>query len=255
MAEPDGDMLICIATNLHMLIRPHIPPRPTRAPVPKELYPLYTTSRPLETADTLYMEPAQLSIPLGELAAAATLATTRAAFGGGYQILPESESPITALLGRNAVLIGTPVNSRAATVLLRTVPLTIGFTPTDEFAVIDQRKPSGEGVLYRAQPGNEPGPKKLYGLLTVLTTADSTGKPRRTLELTGTGSAAVQGAVEFFCSALRMRELRQRLAAQGISGFPPNYQVVVRCTTSGLRLMRYEYETHVVIEKPLEAGR
>jgi hypothetical protein len=31
--------------------------------------------------------------------------------------------------------------------------------------------------------------------------------------------------------------------------------VVVRCTTSGLRLMRYEYETHVVIEKPLEAGR
>src|SRR6266545_3785653 len=105
----------------------------------------------------------------------------RTAFGGSYQILPESEAPITALLGRNAVLMGTPVNSRAATVLLRTVPLTIGFTATDEFAVIDQRKPPGQGVLYRAQPGNEPGPKTLYGLLTVLTAADTSGKPRRTI--------------------------------------------------------------------------
>jgi hypothetical protein len=243
-------MLISIATNLHLLIRPHVPPRASRMPVPRELYPLFTPTRPLADSDILYMEPAQLSIPLGELSAAATLASTRTAFGGGYQILPESEAPLTALLGRNGVLFGTPVNSKAATVLLRTVPLTIGFTPDDEFAVIDQRKPPGQGILYTPS-GSDPGPATQYGLLTVLTRTDRAGRPHKTLQLSGTGtSSALQSAVEFFCSASSMRALRERMGS-----FPPNYQVVVHCTTSGLRLMSYHYETHVIIDKPLEAGR
>lgn len=50
--------------------------------------------------------------------------------------------------------------------------------------------------------------------------------------------------------AASMRDLRQRMG-----GFPPNYQVVVRCTASGLRLMSYQYETHVIVDKPLETGR
>jgi hypothetical protein len=79
----------------------------------ERLYPLFVLTRPLSDSETLYMEPAQLSIPLGELSAAAMLASTRTAFGGGYQILPEAEAPLTALLGRNGVLFGTPVNSKA----------------------------------------------------------------------------------------------------------------------------------------------
>ena len=248
LAEPGDDMLISIATNLHLLIRPHVPPRPSRLPVPRDLYPLFGTTRPLSAAEDLYMEPAQISIPLGELSAAATLASTRTAFGGGYQILPESEAPITAILGRNAVLFGTPVNSKAVTILLKTVPLTIGFTPTDGFAVIDQRKPPGQGILYTPS-GSEPATQ--YGLLTVLTGTGQSGKPRRTLQVTGTGnSAALQSAVEFFCSAASMRDLRQRMG-----GFPPNYQVVIRCTASGVRLMTYHYETHVIVDKRLETGQ
>src|ERR1017187_7863648 len=204
LAEPGGEMLISIATNLHLLIRPHVPPRATRMPVPRELYPLFVPTRPLADSDILYMEPAQLSIPLGELSAAATLATTRTAFGGGYQILPESEAPLTAMLGRNGALFGTPVNSKATTVLLRTVPLTIGFTPDDEFAVIDQRKPPGQGILYTPS-GSDPGPA---------------GKPRGTLQWRGTGAAAPpKSGVEFFCSARSMRALRERMGR-----FPPNYQ-------------------------------
>jgi len=248
LAEPGNDLLISIATNLHLLIRPHVPARPGRMEVPRELYPRFATTRPLSGSDILYMEPAQLSIPLGELSAAATLASTRTAFGGGYQILPESEAPLTALLGRNGALFGTPVNSKSATVLLKTLPLSIGFTPSDEFAVIDQRKPPGGNILYTPS-GTDPATH--YGMLTVLTGTDHAGKPRRTLELTGTGTAsALQGAVEFFCSASSMRELRAHMG-----GFPPNYQVVIRCTVSGLRLISYHYETHVIVEKPLELGQ
>ncbi len=244
LADPASDMLISIGTNLHLLIRPRVPARPGRMAVPEELYPLFRTTRPLAESEPLYMEPAQISVPMGEVSAAATLATTRAAFGGGYQILPEAEAPLTAVLGRNGALFGTPVNSKATTVLLKTVPLTIGFTGNDEFAVIDQRKPGGGGVMYKPS-GGDPGPEIQYGLLTVLTGTDHSGKPRRTLQLTGTGSsAALQGAVEYFCSAASMRELKRRMG-----GFPANYQVVVRCTASGVRLMSYQYETHVVVDK------
>jgi hypothetical protein len=247
LADPASDMLISIGTNLHLLIRPHVPARPSRMAVPEELYPLFRTTRPLGESVPLYMEPAQLSVPMGEVAAAATLATTRAAFGGGYQILPEAEAPLTAVLGRNGALFGTPVNSKATTVLLKTVPLTIGFTGNEEFAVIDQRKPGGGGVVYKPS-GGDPGPEIQYGLLTVLTGTDHNGKPRRTLQVTGTGSsAALQGAVEYFCSALSMGGLKRQMG-----GFPANYQVVVKCTASGVRLMSYQYETHVVVDK---AGR
>jgi hypothetical protein len=246
LAEPGSDLLICIATNLHMLVRPHIPQRATRMDVPKDLYSQFTLTRPLASGETLYMEPAQISVPLAELAAAAGLAATRTTFGGGYQILPEAEAPLTALLGRNGVLIGTPVNSLAASVLLKSVPLTIGFTDKDEFALIDQRKPPGEGVLYTAQPGIEPLARPIYGLMTILTSTDDSGKQHRTLQLTGTGSsAAIQGAVQFFCSAEHMRDLKRRLG--GV--FPPNYQVVIKCTTSKGRLIGYEYERHVVVDK------
>jgi hypothetical protein len=30
--------------------------------------------------------------------------------------------------------------------------------------------------------------------------------------------------------------------------------VVVRCTISGMRLISYYYETHVIVDKPLETG-
>jgi len=112
--------------------------------------------------------------------------------------------------------------------------------------LIDQRKPAGEGVLYTAQPGIETAPRTSYALLTVLTPSDASGKKHRLLELTGTGSsAAIQGAVEFFCSAERMRDLKRRMGG----AFPANYQLVIKCTTSKGRLMAYEYERHVVVEK------
>ena len=98
-------------------------------------------------------------------------------------------------------------------------------------------------------------PGRSNGLLTILTSTDDSGKQHRMLQLTGTGSsAAIPGAVQFFCSAEHMRDLKRRLGeprlrAGDLSAFPPNYQVVIKCTTSKGRLIGYEYERHVVVEK------
>jgi hypothetical protein len=249
LADPSGDLLLVIATNMHMLVRPHIAAHPRRLPAPAEAYELYGTKRPLAAGAPLFMEPAALSVPLGELAAAATLTNLRTAFGGTYQILPEAEAPVAALRGRNAVLLGSGTNSQAATALLRNLPYTIDYTPNDRFAVLDQRKPAGQNQLFLSQPTGEPVPAVLYGLLTVISSADSQGTPKRTVVISGSASAGVQAAVEFFCSPVRMREFKDRLRASGWKSLPPTYQVVVRCKTSGVRLLSYEYAAHVVADR------
>jgi hypothetical protein len=63
LADPSGDLLVVIATNMHMLVRPHIAPHSKRLPAPDEVYPLYAP-RPLAAGTPLYMEPATLSVPL-----------------------------------------------------------------------------------------------------------------------------------------------------------------------------------------------
>lgn len=240
LADPQDDLLISIATNMHMIVRPHIQPHRWRFPAP-DVESIYGPNRPLTAGEPLYMEPAFLSVPLAESAATATLSNVRTSFGGGYQILPESEAPVAALRGRNSVLLGSGTNSEAARALLRNLPLTIDYNAADQFAVIDQRKPAGQNELFAAQPVGQPVPSVLYGLLSVLTWPESGGKVKRTVVISGAGSAGVQAAVEFFCSPTRMRDLRDRL-----HGFPPAYQVVVRCKTSGLRLISYEYATSEV---------
>ena len=239
LTSPGDDLLISIATNLHMVVRPHIPNRLNRYPAPPALDSLYGDNRPRQPGVPLYMEPAQLSVPLAEMAAVVTLTNMRQAFGGNYQLLPEAEAPVAALRGRNSILIGAGTNSRAASLLLRNLPYTIDYSHDELFAVIDQRKPVGQNEIYVSDATDGP-----YGLITVLTDNDTAGKPKRTVVFSGGGSAAVQAAAEFFCSPARMSMLKDRL-----KGFPSAYQVVVRARTSGLRLISYEYITSEVVKR------
>ncbi len=246
LAELDDEMLISVATNMHLIVRPHIPAHPWRMPAPPNLATIYGPSRPLPSGVPLYMEPAQLSVPLAELSAAAALSQMRMAFGGTSQILPEAEAPAAALRGRNAVLIGSGTNSESARVLLKNLPLTIDFTDNDQFALFDQRKPAGQNERFVSQPVGSPVPSVLYGLLSVITWPESAGRVKRTVVISGSGSAGVQAAAEFFCSPGRMKEMRDRFRAAGWKGFPPSYQVIVRCKTSGIRLISYEYAGHEI---------
>lgn len=244
LAEPGDDLLVSIAANLHLVVRPHIPPRPGRLPAPAELDAAYGSNRPRQPGVPLYMEPVQLSVPLAELAAVATLTNMRTAFGGGYQLLPEAEAPVAALRGRNSILIGAGTNSEAASILLRNLPYTIDYSADERFAVIDQRKPPGRREMLVSDATDGP-----YGLITVLTDNDSAGKSKRTVVMSGGGSAGVQAAAEFFCSPARLNAMLERFRGAGLKGFPSAYQIVVRARTSGVRLISYEYVTHEIVRK------
>lgn len=250
LAESPDELPIVIATNMHMLVRPHIREYPGRIPAPNSVYSVYGPNRPLPQGTPLYMEPAQLSVPIGEVSAATTMANLRSAFGGTYQILPEAEAPVAALRGRNGVVLGSGTNSQAATTLLRNMPFTIDYNADDQFAVFDRRKPPGQDQLFVSQPVGNPVPSVVYGLLSVITTSDLSGNPKRTVVVSGSASAGVQAAVEFFCSPAHMRDMKNRFLAAGAKTFPPIYQVVVRCTSSGVRLLNYEYAAHAIGDRP-----
>jgi hypothetical protein len=62
--------------------------------------------------------------------------------------------------------------------------------------------------------------------------------------ITPTGTDA---AMEYFASASALRDLRQRFAQEGSSGFPSAYQVAVRCRSKDTFLLASEYATHKVL--------
>lgn len=59
----------------------------------------------------------------------------------------------------------------------------------------------------------------------------------------------VQGAMEFFASAERLHELRQRFAREGKDGFPEPYQLVLRCMAQDSLPLSCSYAAHYVLER------
>jgi hypothetical protein len=250
LAGPEANVLDCWTTFLHLLVRPYVPPNVFRLPASPDLYPYYRKNRPLEDGTELFLSPAQLSVPLAESVGIDAATGTLRALGSAYQILPEEEAPLSALRGRNTLVVGTPMGSDVITKLLRNTPLSIDYHPDAHFfAVLDQRAPGSPKVLYAAQIGGTGALNTLYGLITVLPSEGILDKPKRTVIFSGAGSPGTQGAMEFFSSAEKMKELKLRLQRSGLPGFPPSYQVVVRCKSSGFRLLSVEYEAHVVARR------
>ncbi|MGA2327880.1 MAG: hypothetical protein ABSH05_16495 [Bryobacteraceae bacterium] len=65
----------------------------------------------------------------------------------------------------------------------------------------------------------------------------------------GITSVGTHGAAEFFSKADGLATLRDRLRAEGFTGFPTAYQAVVRCRSNDTLLLGSEYAAHRVIAK------
>lgn len=243
MAQPgDDEILMCVATKMHLLVRPNLPRSSTdlRFAVPPELYSLFVRHRPLATGEKLMMEPADSSVAFGEVAAIATVAKTLSSFNKGYRILPERIAPLAALRDRNVVVIGIPMDSLVVTKLLASTEYTIGYHPAvDELAILDRRRPNVVPE-FAARTATQETVNIVYGLVTVLPSEGQPGSNRRTIIFSGLGSVGTHGAAEFFSSQEHLAELRQRFRGDGVNGFPRAYQVVVRCNWSDGLLLSTE---------------
>jgi hypothetical protein len=250
VAPPGGETLVSVGTTLHLIVRPYmtvVAGGLPKYPAPPELYPLYRQHRPLDPGVELSMHPVDNSVQMGHAEVAAIAATTLRLMGTATQILPERSVSAPALRGRYVVLIGDPQNSTLVAQRLEKMPLTLEFDPKLQDVVVRER--GGSQAVWAGIRGPDRRYTEVYGLITVLPGEGEVGGPHHTLIFSGLTSVGSNGAADFFSHAETLRSLRAHLAAQGFSGFPSAYQVLVRCRSDDTLLLGTEYVTHRVIAR------
>jgi hypothetical protein len=253
LADPRSDLVICVGTSLHMIVRPYmsvVAEGLPKYPAQPELYPLFRQHRPLPPGADLWMHPVDNSVQMGHLSAVVALSGVLQRLGAGFQILPERTSRVPALRSRSVLLIGDPQNSEAAAEFLAKTPLTIDYDPgVDDLVVRDRRKPPGaRSIAYVPRRGQDKRYSEVYGLVTVMPAPGAPDR-RRVLILSGITSVGTHGAAEFFVSPGSLADLRTRFQSQGVPGFPNAYQVVVRCKSNDTLLLSAEYQAHAVMDR------
>ena len=247
LRSPEADLQISMAAPLHLLVSPYMNTTPgnlPKFPAPQELYNLFSRYRPLPTDAKLEMQPVQKALALGDVQALAQILATLSSLGIHSHILPETNSPLPALRTRSGFLVGSPWYSRAASVLLEKTPWTIQLDPESrEISIIGQGATGGKKYVPIRGPRGEY--QEVFGLLTVLAGEPGGSGPRTLVVVSGLTSVGAHGAASFFSSARDMRQLRDRFEREGVKGFPPSYQVIVRCRASeDSQLLTFAYETH-----------
>jgi hypothetical protein len=189
------------------------------------------------------MHPVDNSIQVGRMSAIITVTEVLNRHRTLYQLLPERSAPMSAVRGRNVILVGDPQDSNVATTLLEKTPFTIAYdAASDDLAGLDRRN----NTLYRPKRGQDKRYSDVYGLITVLPSPGGKANERVVI-LSGITSVGSQGAAEYFASEREMSGLRKRFQAEGLAGFPPAYQVLVHCKSNDTLLVSFEYETHTTI--------
>jgi len=251
LAKRDANVLMCMGTNLYLIVRPFVPELTQGTPKYEafpELYERFRQHRPLKAGTKLEMHPTE-SIAMGEMAGVVSATNTLRQFRGAYQILPERAAPLASLRGRNVILFGVPFTSEAANDLLSRTAWTVDYDSATGEIVIRENQPSSAKPFVPARDQNR-AYSEVYGLLTVLPSqGGSPADPRRTVVISGITSVGSHGAMEFFASPEALRDLLSRFQKDGLAGFPRAYQVVVRCKTNDTLLLSTEYTAHRVLSR------
>ncbi len=253
LASPQGNVLVCVASNFHMLVRSggFSPDSDLPSfPVPPEIQGFYRKVNPLPEGAVLTMRPAPNVANLGVVGGVASVSSTLHALSVQYHILPERSAPLASFRNRNVILFGDPINSFAAAQLLSRGRLTVVQDPaTNRLVIRDRQKPPTDPPAFSRREGRPDDSAQVYGLLTVLPSEGASGEPRRTLIVSGISQVGIQGAMEFFASPERLAELKNHFRLDGLSTFPKAYQLVVRCTAQDSLPLSCGYAAHYVLEK------
>jgi hypothetical protein len=244
LAMPGGNVLVCIATPLHLVVRPYmsiVAEGLPKYPAPAELYPLFKQHRPLPPGTQLDMHPVDNSIPMGQMGALLALTSVFQGHGAAFQVFPERSAPVTVMRGRNVILIGDPQNSTAAAGFLEKTPFTIDYDSAVQDLVVRDRR-NNRSYIPKRGPDNRYS--DAFGLVTVVPSPGAKNK-ERTVILSGITSVGSQAAAEFFASAHDLQALRKRFPGDA---FPTAYQVVVRCKSNDTLLISEDYEVHAIVQ-------
>lgn len=244
------DVLICLASPLYMQITPYRPGADfSPFEPPPEAYQLFRAARPFAQNLKLKMEPMQSLLPTGNVRGLSETVSTLSTFRIPFRVLTEPTSPLTAMRGRNVMLFGSPVYSRATATLLEHMPWTVGFDAVTGLPGILGRG-SAQGQNFFAQRGPHHEYLQTFGLLTVMPSDPWHDGEHTTVVFTGLTSAGTEAAAAFFSSPEHLKRLQEDFAKQLHRRWPRAWQVVLRCHTSiDSQLLNYRYETYRIVSR------
>ncbi len=256
LSRPEANTLICIGAPPFYVVHSHdqyVAPEVKVHPIPDAVADVWSTYRP-PPPGKLTMHRLDGAAQVGVIAGVAACTNTFGKFRSSYQVLLERSAPLAALPRRNVIHFGSPEYSNNITALLEKTPFTLRFDAgSRSFAVVARDGEDSKQQVYLPKFSVGRGMVELYGLITVMPSANSPEGKFRTVVFSGTNSVGSQAAAEFFSSPPHLQKLRERFAELRQTGFPPAYQVVVRCHSDNYQLVSYEFEALRVFQ-PSSAG-
>jgi hypothetical protein len=256
LAKTDANVLICLSTPPHLVVLPYPEgPLPRLAsllpslPAEPALREWYRLHYPLEPTHALGIHKTSGAIHLGDVNGLVAVVRTLDRMRVGSQIVAEKNMGLPALRGRNMIFIGNPEYSFAAAKLLDTAAWTVAYDPSERQRVVTAREPAARAVAtYRPARDSQGWLTEVYGLITVQPSAGATeANPSGTAIFSCSNDSGCQAALEFFSTASQMQRMRERFQAEGLPGFPPWYQVVVRCRVQSGQTISADYADHLVL--------
>jgi hypothetical protein len=256
LAHPGANTVICLGAPLHYTVLPRQPGPQTdnliRIPKTHGVWSTFRSVYPSgDEPRDLFLSESQNTVRLGELRATVVAVRLLTTAGVDFRVMSERDVTAPSLHSWNVLVLANPEFSYAANMILSRAALTVATDAERNVTSVRPTRPgSGSLRTYTASPSAANSESLSYGLITVTPgDASSVNEPLRAVVISGTDEAACQSAAEFFCSARRMNDLRQRFRKEGLAGFPKAYQAVLKCRTTKGELVSSEYEAHVILER------
>lgn len=243
LAQPGAQTIVHVSSPLHLFVRPsdtRLPgPRPQTDP---EVLKYWFRQHPaLVSLSTFFLRPTSNSLLWGDAVGAVTVGRVLTEAGVNWEVWPARVAGDPVLRARNAILFGRPEYSKIAGRLLGKTPFTVEYnSDLQEYAVLER----GTGQWWKPEYVADDFAEVVYGLVTVQPSEGAERGGARTVLITGTNSAGIQAAAEYFSSPADLARLQSRFPE---GGFPASYQVVVRSRANSTIALDHEYVTHRVI--------
>jgi hypothetical protein len=254
LARPGAKPLICLSSPPHygILAYPEGPLPPKVVPLPDALDVTGWWQRhyPLPPDYRLATHITSGPIRLGEVFGLVSALRTLDRLGVEPEVVAERYVMLPGLRGRNLLLFGNPEYSHATARLLERVPWTVAYDASCRDRVVRPSAATG-GKVFTPTRDERGAVTGTLGLITVLPgEGPADGAALGTIIISCTNAGGCQAAMEFLSSPSSLRDLRDRLRQDGLSGFPPAFQAVVRSPVflSAQAISGGNYEAHVVFQ-------
>ncbi|MEO6804385.1 MAG: hypothetical protein ABI197_14195 [Granulicella sp.] len=251
LLEPGSSDTLVMANGLYLLIRPDVSTSIIKSrmyTVPAALYDEYRRKRPLAPNKKLTMFSLDNVVQMGYINGLVTVSGILQRAKQPFSTIPERVVTPSAIRNRNVMLFGAPQDSMAVTEVLNTGVYHFDYDPVHDIVIRKGDAPPSDSHYYRV-PNQISTVSITYGLITVRPSLGANPQGERTVVFSGITSVGAQGAAEFFSSGRYLKDLREHFRKEGMAGFPPAYQVVVRCRAYDNLLVSFEYVDSEVISQ------